>query len=638
MAGDGRFDESGPRGVAGSSRLNAVGLGAWGIRCVELLRKEGFGVRAVDLGAAADRADVEPERRHRIDVETRTDGYATAVRALVADEGLARGLTEDADADLIVVAADLSPGAGVLLGALLDRLGEVAPGTGRLAIARLPGGRFGPDERALALVALNAALRGAGCGLLLVREPDEADAGRDRTAVVRLAELWRWAAGEAGEALLTPGIRGLARLLATPGFVGWREIELEREDCAAGAEAWRERLGDDPVRWQPAGYAWPEAQAVLVAARAPGAWLDEGGRGHFERLVEAAWDEAAPCQLQRALVAGERPARAILVSVGMPYPREVLALRDGVEADRARLVEKREVAGSPIPLGEGFLPGAAQALVGAETPASPPEAGRPPVVPPEADGAPARPAGFPAPGEVPAAYEAALDLMRRILGAGDPRSEVDLGEIRYALYDLLEILREEPERILPEVFRPTLDEWFERHHVNVAVLAILAGDLIEGSLSEVVDLGTAALLHDLGMVPTRDAWDSPETLDVEAFERSVRPHPEEGFRRLQDVPGMTATIARIVLEEHERMDGTGYPEGMAGETIDPRARVLAACDTLEALTHPRQHRTETLGVRKALERLRALGEYTLDRSIVDVLHDELGEISRRMGREQEPTR
>ncbi|HUP20864.1 MAG TPA: HD domain-containing phosphohydrolase, partial [Gemmatimonadota bacterium] len=234
----------------------------------------------------------------------------------------------------------------------------------------------------------------------------------------------------------------------------------------------------------------------------------------------------------------------------------------------------------------------------------------------------------PEPGTMPPAYEAALALVRRILWADDLRAEADLGEMRYALYDLLEVLREEPGSILPEVFRPVLDDWFARHHVNVAVLTVLTADLLRGSLSEVIDLGTAALIHDVGMMGTQEAWDTPAKLSGDEFDRTVRAHAEKGFQRLQDVPGMTAPIARTVLEEHERMDGTGYPEGLVGDAIDPGARILAVCDMLEALTHPRPHRGHT-GVAEALDRLKTLGEHTLDGAVVDALVDELGRLLQR---------
>ncbi len=212
-------------------------------------------------------------------------------------------------------------------------------------------------------------------------------------------------------------------------------------------------------------------------------------------------------------------------------------------------------------------------------------------------------------------YENALMIARHVMAAENLGADIDLGKIRYALYDLLEVVREDAEPLLREVFKPVEEEYFERHHVNVAVLAILAADQLETTLTDIIDVGTAAMLHDIGMAQTRENWDSDMRLPPKLFDTAIRQHPEKGYERLQEITGMTGDIARMVLEEHERMDGTGYPEGMSGETIDPGARVLAVCDTLEALTHPRPFR-EHLALGEALSRLQILGQYTLDSAIL----------------------
>lgn len=648
-----------PSGAASVDfRVRLIGLGEWGVRGAELLAEHGIEARGVDTEAAVDQAKLDPERRHRIDVPRRAgaEDWAAGAKALASDETLAAALSEDVvDTDLLVVAANVGTGAGALLPTMLERMADIAPDTGRLTIARLPGARSGPEERALALVVLNAVLQAPETSILLVHPTGE-QGGRvgdpdPHAPFQRLLDMWRLSAGEAGEGIRSVPGTAMAKFLATPGFVGWRELDLAREDCASTAGAWHEKLVSSVARWQPAGYDWSGAQAVLPLVKIPGAWLDGGGRQQFEWLVQSAWDEAAPCTLLEGLYVGEQPARAILLSSGMPYPTDVLALRDSVQVDRERLSEKRKAAESLIPLEDDFLPEGTSPLI--DVPMAPvPEATpspradpRPvgeapePDVQPEVEPLPVGSAAetadpvveealeaedlvIPEAGPMPQSYETALELARRILAARDLRAEVDLGEIRYALYDLLEILREEPEAILPEVFRATTDEWFERHHVNVAVLAILAGDRLRGSLSEVVDLGTAALLHDVGMVATRDTWDDSAKLPPKVFESAIEPHPEGGFKRLQDIPGMTAPIARMVLEEHERVDGTGYPEGLTDDAIDPGARILAACDVLEALSHPRPHRAH-LSIGEAVARLRVLGQHSLDEEIVEALLDEL---------------
>jgi response regulator RpfG family c-di-GMP phosphodiesterase len=738
--------------IAAGLRLRVIGLGEWGVRGAELFDRQGVTARGVDAAAGVERSSLPEGRRLRI---AAAGDHAAASRAMAVDASLGEALRADADAELFVVVANLGVGAGSLAATLLARIADIAPRAGRLAVARLPGARSGPEERALALVALNSVLQGPPSGIFLVQPADgvpATDADADPAApLYRLLDLWAMASGAGPDPVQPLSASGLGRLLATPGFLGWRETTLGADDIAPDGRGWHELVTQAP--WQPQGFSWSDAQAVLPMGKLPWAWLEGGGRRQFERLVQAAWDEAAPCALIPALYATD-PASAVLVSAGMPYPRGVLTLRDSVEADRARLAEKRRKAETPIPLGEDFLPSGLDVLV-APMPVGPrpapytppameapaprpveaeprwePEAPRAPeprrepepvsrpaapepaieAAPPVVERAPEppmerapeppaleptrlwepeiepvvepviEPTAVPEPevepepwrvpepiwasqaaevaepeaeaaeprveaaapveipelelGPMPPAYESALALVRRIFSARELRAEVDLGEVRYALYDLLEILREEPHALLPEVVRPEIEEWFERHHVNVAVLAIMTGDLMKGSLSEVIDLGTAALLHDLGMLPTRDTWDVGVKLPPKVFERAIRPHADMGFRRLQEITGMTGPIARMVLEEHERMDGTGYPEGLAGEAIDPGARILAVCDTLEALTHPRPHR-DHLSAGEALARLQILGQYTLDQAVVDALSGELTELFRRGARESE---
>ena len=657
-----------PEAPLAELRVRVTGLGEWGTRIAELLGDSGLEARAIDSSASVRRTGLDPERVHHLQVDSRTAGrWAALSRALSSDADLQDGLAADADCDLMMVAADVSAGAGVMMATLMKRMVKAAPGVSRLAIARLPEARSSPDRRARALVAVNALLEGGTCGVLLVQPPSDSalDSGDPRVVASRLRELVGLAGEELGEAVRGLGSESLVRFLSTPGFVAWRELDLSVEDCARDAQPWFERLAEEPASWQPAGFEWPEAQAVLPLVRAPRAWLESGGRGHFERLVRDAWEEAAPCELQPALYEGE-PGVAWLVAAGMAFPRSILALRDGVREDRARLAEKRRAAVEPIPLGEDFHASAAEIAplhaaehehapepteepeiavvapteeIGREVESSREEPGEPEAAgPPEPAGkegtaappgldvpAPTEPrADEPVPARAPAEaiYHTALGLARRIFRARDPLAEIDVGQIRYALYDLLERLRADPGSLLPETFRPTPEEWFERHHVNVAILTLLTADTRRGALSDVIDLGTVAFLHDIGMLEARETWDVSMRLPPKTFERVIRPHADAGFRMVQQITGVSSGMARIVLQEHERIDGTGYPAGLVGESIDPDARLLAVCDTLEALSHPRPYR-EGLSPRDALGRIRVLGRYTLDGDIIDTLADEL---------------
>ena len=135
----------------------------------------------------------------------------------------------------------------------------------------------------------------------------------------------------------------------------------------------------------------------------------------------------------------------------------------------------------------------------------------------------------------------------------------------------------------------------ERHpslgdHVSgVAELALAIGERLGLPVEELGDLRNAAELHDMGKVAIPDAiLDKPGPLDDAEWEY-MRRHTIIGERILQAAPALKR-VATIVRSTHERMDGTGYPDRLAGEEIPLAARIVLVCDAFEAMTADRSYR------------------------------------------------
>jgi diguanylate cyclase (GGDEF)-like protein/putative nucleotidyltransferase with HDIG domain len=106
---------------------------------------------------------------------------------------------------------------------------------------------------------------------------------------------------------------------------------------------------------------------------------------------------------------------------------------------------------------------------------------------------------------------------------------------------------------------------------------------------EVERIRSAALLHDVGKVAIPDEiLHKPGPLTDREWVL-MREHPVIGERILSVLPGMSA-VARIVRHEHERWDGGGYPDGLAGEDIPLGSRIIIAADTYHAITSDRPYR------------------------------------------------
>jgi diguanylate cyclase (GGDEF)-like protein len=144
-----------------------------------------------------------------------------------------------------------------------------------------------------------------------------------------------------------------------------------------------------------------------------------------------------------------------------------------------------------------------------------------------------------------------------------------------------------------------------RHSQTVGLLAEQTGHHLGWSADRTERLRAAGVLHDIGKLGIADAiLQKPGALDLEEW-REVRRHPEIGARILEHAN--LGDIANWVRAHHERVDGSGYPAGLAGEAIPAEARVLAIVDAYEAMTADRPYRARIASGAAETELRRAAG-------------------------------
>jgi HD-GYP domain-containing protein (c-di-GMP phosphodiesterase class II) len=136
-----------------------------------------------------------------------------------------------------------------------------------------------------------------------------------------------------------------------------------------------------------------------------------------------------------------------------------------------------------------------------------------------------------------------------------------------------------------------------------------------------LDLRFAAELHDLGKVGVPDAVLLKAGPLVKTEWALVRRHSDWGATLVNGVPGLER-VATIVRHHHERHDGTGYPDGLAGEDIPVESRILAVADAYVAMTENRPYR-EALSAEAATSELSANRAAQFDPLAVDALAEVL---------------
>jgi putative nucleotidyltransferase with HDIG domain len=216
------------------------------------------------------------------------------------------------------------------------------------------------------------------------------------------------------------------------------------------------------------------------------------------------------------------------------------------------------------------------------------------------------------------------ELRATLQAAADGRGLIDVDVVRPVI-DLYATVHAESRRRNRAVIESLAaaveakDTVTSRHLRAVSHLASQLARAVEPSLCESDDFLFGCLLHDVGKigVPER-ILSKPAPLTPDEWE-VMRRHPLTGARVVRPL-GLGAVVTDVVLHHHERWDGGGYPDGLAGEEIPLAARVFSVCDALEAMTAARPYRGP-LPVSVAFERVRLEAGHQFDPAVVDALQE-----------------
>jgi HD-GYP domain-containing protein (c-di-GMP phosphodiesterase class II) len=130
----------------------------------------------------------------------------------------------------------------------------------------------------------------------------------------------------------------------------------------------------------------------------------------------------------------------------------------------------------------------------------------------------------------------------------------------------------------------------EEHTRRVALWAVQVGEELGLSPTRLRNLAAGGLLHDMGKLSVPgEILTKPEALSDEEFS-VIKRHTQWGERLLRELGGFPLAVRMLVLNHHERLNGSGYPRGLAGSELDLETRILGVCDVYDALVSPRVYR------------------------------------------------
>jgi HD-GYP domain-containing protein (c-di-GMP phosphodiesterase class II) len=162
------------------------------------------------------------------------------------------------------------------------------------------------------------------------------------------------------------------------------------------------------------------------------------------------------------------------------------------------------------------------------------------------------------------------------------------------------------------------DAYTGSHSRGVVELSLAVSDALGLDSRQRRNVEFGALLHDVGKIAVpKEIINKPGPLDDAEWE-IMRQHTIEGERMLNRIGGVLSEAGTIVRASHEDFDGSGYPDGLAGEQIPIEARIVTTCDAFSAMTTTRSYR-KAMPTETALTELRDCAGTQFDPRVVEVL-------------------
>jgi HD-GYP domain-containing protein (c-di-GMP phosphodiesterase class II) len=207
-------------------------------------------------------------------------------------------------------------------------------------------------------------------------------------------------------------------------------------------------------------------------------------------------------------------------------------------------------------------------------------------------------------GEVTSALEVVFPITER-KKAEDERQQ-NLERLRQALGATVQAIA---------IMVETRDPYTAGHQRRVADLARSIATEMKLSSDLIDSLRTAGMIHDIGKIAVPAEILSKPTRLTEIEFGLIKLHPQSGYDILKDID-FPSPIARMVLEHHERLDGSGYPNGLTGKDLLVESRILAVADVVESMASHRPYRPAR-GIDLALDEIRNNRGIIYDADVVD---------------------
>lgn len=218
-------------------------------------------------------------------------------------------------------------------------------------------------------------------------------------------------------------------------------------------------------------------------------------------------------------------------------------------------------------------------------------------------------------------YQRACHELQGIKRAVQAKQPWTLDELALIASGVVTSLRSS-DTLVHTVFQKNDGDYLVNNAVNVAIVSVKIAEALGYESAKLEQVSLAGLLHDLGMFLLPDAvvYKTGTLTNEELL--SVREHPQHGARLFKEVGEAYPWVGTVILQEHERRDGNGYPHRLNGDQIDEMALVVGLADVFDASMSSRPYR-RGVSPHRAIYGLLANGKPVFPYHLLKALVDQL---------------
>lgn len=219
-------------------------------------------------------------------------------------------------------------------------------------------------------------------------------------------------------------------------------------------------------------------------------------------------------------------------------------------------------------------------------------------------------------------YEDAFTNIKEIMESIRMDEKVNVTVLKSTVNDMVQHIMNDDMVFMALTGIRDIDNYTFLHCVDVCIYSVITAKAMNLSSEFIHELGLAAILHDIGKckVPL-SILNKPGKLTKEEFE-IMKYHTISGMEIVNQLPGLTPRIAKIVCQHHEKWDGSGYPLGIKSYDIELAARIVSISDVYDALTANRVYRKRFMP-HEAAEYLMAQNETQFDPKVMKSFIDSI---------------